>query len=104
MASMRLFGGSDFGRRLSLGAADGTKLMIVERCFACALWAAILGASAGQAAELPAQNKKPTKAEPARKCDIAGNPGVLAANGVCVRLSGYISTQFSGGNLREQYK
>ncbi len=78
--------------------------MIVERWFACALAAAVLGATAGQAAELPAGNKKPSKAEPAKKCDIAGNPGVLAANGVCVRLSGYVSSQVSGGNLRDQYK
>jgi hypothetical protein len=78
--------------------------MVVRYWFACALAVALLGATAGQAAELPAQNKKPTKAEPARTCDIAGNPGVLAANGVCVRFSGYVSSQFSGGNLREQYK
>jgi hypothetical protein len=78
--------------------------MIVERWFACALAAAVLGASAGLAAELPAQSKKPTKAEPASKCDIAGNPGVLAANGVCVRLSGYISSQFSAGQLNGQHK
>jgi hypothetical protein len=77
---------------------------MVERWFTRALAAAFLGAIAGQAAELPAQNKKPTKAEHAQACDIAGNPGVLAANGVCVRLSGYVSSQFSGGNLREQYK
>ena len=78
--------------------------MIVERWFACTLAAAVLGATAGQAAELPAQNKKPTKAETARTCDIAGNPGVLAANGVCVRFSGYVSSQFSAGQLHEQYK
>ena len=77
--------------------------MTLERWLACALAAAVL-ATAGQAAELPAQNKKPTKAEPARTCDIAGNPGVLAANGVCVRLSGYISSQFSAGQLHGQYK
>jgi hypothetical protein len=80
------------------------KHMILERWFAFALAAAILGAAAGRAAELPAQNKKPTKAESARTCDIAGNPGVLAANGVCVRFSGYVSSQFSAGQLRQQYK
>jgi hypothetical protein len=78
--------------------------MIVERCLACALAAALLAATAGQAAELPAQNKKPTKAEPAKTCDIAGHPGVLAASGVCVRLSGYISSQFTAGQLNGQYK
>jgi hypothetical protein len=77
---------------------------MIKRWLACALSPALLAVMAGQAAELPAQNKKPTKAELARACDIAGNPGVLAANGVCVRLSGYISSQVSGGNLREQYK
>jgi len=101
---MRLFGGSGFGRRLPRAAGVRTKQMIVERWFACALAAAILGATAGQAAELPAQSKKPTKAEPAKKCDIAGNPGMLAANGVCVRFSGYVSSQFSGGQLNGQYK
>jgi len=78
--------------------------MIVQRWLAFALGAALLGAAAGQAAELPAQNKKPTKAEPAQKCDIAGNPGVLAANGVCVRFGGYVSSQFSAGQLSRQYK
>src|SRR5271154_2484113 len=103
MASMRLFGGSGFERRLPRGAGVRTKHM-VERWFACALAAAVIGAAAGLAAELPAQSNKPTKAEPARKCDIAGNPGVLAANGVCVRFSGYVSSQFSGGTLNGQYK
>ena len=67
--------------------------MLIARWFACVLAAALLAATAGQAAELPTQNKKPAKAEHAKTCDIAGNPGVLAANGVCVRLSGYISSQ-----------
>ena len=78
--------------------------MIVERWFAFALTAAVFGVTAGRAAELPAQNKKPIKPEPARTCDVAGNPGVLAANGVCVRFSGYVSSQFSAGQLHEQYK
>lgn len=78
--------------------------MTVERWFAFALAAAVLGAASGRAAELPAQDKQPTKAEPAKTCDVAGHPGVLAANGVCVRFSGYISSQFSGGNLSGQYK
>ena len=77
--------------------------MAVERCFAFALVTALLAAIAGQAAELPAQNaqsKKPKPAEPVRHCDIAGSPGVLAANGVCVRMSGYISTGVSAGQLK----
>jgi hypothetical protein len=76
--------------------------MTVERCFAFALAIALLGAIAGRAAELPAQNaqsKKPKQAA-VRHCDIAGSPGILAANGVCVRMSGYISSGVSVGQIK----
>lgn len=76
--------------------------MTVERCFTFALAGALLGAIAGQAAELPAQNaqsKKPKQAEPVRHCDIAGSPGILA-NGVCLRISGYISSSFGVGQFK----
>ncbi|HEY1781857.1 MAG TPA: hypothetical protein VGG79_15745 [Roseiarcus sp.] len=81
--------------------------MIVRRWVAFALAAALFGALAGQAAELPSQRgqtMKPKKAEPARTCNIAGNPGVLAGNGVCVRLSGYVSSQFTTGSLNGQLR
>jgi len=77
--------------------------MFVRRSVAFALIAALLGAAAGGAAELPSQRgqtHKPKRAEPARTCNIAGNPGVLAADGVCVRLSGYVSSQFTAGELK----
>ena len=77
--------------------------MSVQRWVAFVLFAALLGATAGQAAELPSQRgktHKPKQAEPARTCDIAGAPGVLAANGVCVKFSGYVSSQFSAGQLK----
>ena len=77
--------------------------MIVQRWVAFALAAALLGAAVGQAAELPSQrgqSDKRKKAEPARACDVAGSPGVRAANGVCVRLSGYVSSQFGGAQLK----
>jgi len=77
--------------------------MFVRRRVAFALAAALLGAAAATAAELPSQRgktEKPKKAEPAQTCDIAGFPGVLTANGVCVRLSGYISSQVTAGQLR----
>jgi hypothetical protein len=76
----------------------------VRSHLAFVLAAALLGATAGMAAELPAQSaqsKKPKQAEqPVKHCDIAGSPGILAANGVCVRLSGYISSGFSAGQLK----
>ena len=77
--------------------------MIVQRWVAFILAAALLGAAVGQAAELPSQrgqSDKPKKAEPARACDVAGSPGVREANGVCVRLSGYVSSQFGGAQLK----
>jgi hypothetical protein len=75
--------------------------MIIQRWAAFA--AALLGAITVQAAELPSQRgqtHKSKRTEAARTCNIAGNPGVLMENGVCVRLSGYMSSQFSAGQLR----
>jgi hypothetical protein len=77
--------------------------MSLQRRFAFALAAALVGAAVGQAAELPAQNapnKKPKQAEPTKLCNIAGAPGVQAANGVCVRFSGYLTTGISAGQLK----
>jgi hypothetical protein len=81
--------------------------MRVQRRVAFAVAAALFGAASVQAAELPSrrgQTQKPRQAEPARTCNIAGAPGVLAANGVCVKFSGYISSQFSAGQLKEQFR
>ena len=77
--------------------------MIVQRWVAFALAAALCGATAGQAAELPSQHgsaNKPKQAEPAKTCNVAGVRGVLGADGVCVRLSGYVSSQFGGGQVK----
>ena len=70
-----------------------------------ALVVAIMAAStfAGRAAELPSQPKKPKPPEAAqamKKCNVAGITGVLAANGVCVKLGGYISTGVSVGQIK----
>jgi hypothetical protein len=58
---------------------------------------------AGTAAELPAQVKKakqPESAQPVMKCNIGGIAGVVAANGVCVKLGGSISTEFNAGQIK----
>jgi len=61
-------------------------------------------ASAGRAAELPSQPKKPKPppeaAQAMKKCNVGGITGVLAANGVCVKLGGYISTGVSVGQIK----
>ena len=77
--------------------------MIVQRWVAFVLASALFCAAAGHAAELPSQRgqaHKPKQAARAQTCNIAGAPGVLAANGVCVRFSGYVSSQFSAGQLK----
>ena len=83
-------------------APSGGNLMIIQRCVALALAASVVTAVAAQAAELPSQRHtdKPAHAEAAKKCNVAGFPGVLASDGVCVRLSGYVSSQFGGGQLK----
>ena len=70
------------------------------RWLAFALAAAFAGAISANGAELPSQNKKPKPPEAVRHCDIGGSPGVLAANGFCVRMSGYISTSVKAGQLK----
>ena len=63
---------------------------------------ALLGPAA-QAAELPTLAKKPKPpetAQGAKKCNIGGLTGVVAANGVCVRLAGSISAGVSAGQIK----
>jgi hypothetical protein len=80
----------------------GRGAQIVQRRIGFVLVAALLGAAAVQAAELPSQrhSDKPTQAESAKKCNVGGIPGVLAANNVCVRMSGYVTSQFGAGQLK----
>jgi hypothetical protein len=79
--------------------ANRRPILAIERWIAFALAAMLAGAPAG-AAELPAQSKKPKRPEAVQHCDIAGLPGVLAADGVCVRISGSISARVGGGQLK----
>jgi hypothetical protein len=65
--------------------------MTFERSLSHVLAISLFGLSLADAAELPSQTKKAKPPEPVKQCNIAGFPGVLAANGICVRMSGYIS-------------
>ncbi len=65
--------------------------------------AVALAASAATGAELPSQTKSakpPERDQRVKKCNIGGIAGVVAADGVCVRLSGSISAGFSAGKLK----
>ena len=62
-----------------------------------------LGASAATGAELPSQVKSakpPEHAQRVKKCNIGGIVGFVAADGVCVRISGSISAGFSAGQIK----
>ncbi len=74
--------------------------MAADRSIVFAVLAALALPTALSAAELPSENRKPKPAEAVKHCNIAGSPGVLAANGVCVKLSGYISAGFTAGWLK----
>ena len=57
-------------------------------------------ASTTNAAELPSRDAKPPPTK-AKRCEIAGQPGLLAADGqTCIRVSGYFSSQATVGNLK----
>jgi hypothetical protein len=58
---------------------------------------------AAQSAELPSRAKKakpPESAEAAKKCNVGGVTGIVAANGVCVHMGGYVSAGFGGGQIK----
>ena len=77
--------------------------MIIQRWVALALVGAVVAATAGQAAELPSQRGQTDKSKKTKyvtPCNVAGSPGILAADGVCVRFSGYVSSKFGAGKLK----
>jgi hypothetical protein len=77
--------------------------MVRVGSFAFAAVALAAFTSAAPAAELPSQGKNakpPQRSEAARPCNVGGAPGVVAANGVCVRLSGFVTGGFGAGQLK----
>jgi hypothetical protein len=74
----------------------------VQRRIIFHLVAALVSAAAVHAAELPSQRHtdKTKGAEAAKKCNVAGSAGIVAGNGVCVKLSGYVTSQFGAGQLK----
>ena len=74
--------------------------MIFKRSIARGLAVALFGMSLAAAAELPSQMKKARPPEAVKHCNVAGVTGVLAADGVCVKISGYVSAGVSGRQLK----
>lgn len=72
----------------------------MNRSIVCGFAAAMAFVASVAAAELPSQNKKAKPPEALKHCNVGGSPGVLAANGVCVKLSGYISAGFNAGQIK----
>ena len=64
--------------------------------------AAIVAVAAAQAADLPTRKAAPVQF--VQICNVGGIVGwVLPGSDTCVKLSGYITGQFVGGNLNAQY-
>src|ERR1700691_3428845 len=101
MASMRTWAAifrPQCRRRRPVGS-----FMIVRRWVTLDLAGAVVTATAGQAAALPSQRgqtDKSKKTEYVTPCNVAGSPGILASDGVCVRFSGYVSSKFGASQLK----
>jgi Porin subfamily len=64
--------------------------------------AGIVAVASAQAADLP--TKKAAPVEYVRVCNVGGITGwTLPGSDTCVKLSGYMTAQFEGGNLNTQY-
>jgi hypothetical protein len=64
--------------------------------------AGIVAVASAQAADLP--TKKALPVEYVRVCNVGGITGwTLPGSDTCVKFSGYITAQFTGGNLNTQY-
>jgi hypothetical protein len=64
--------------------------------------AGIVAVAGAQAADLPTHKAAPV--EYVKVCNVGGITGwVLPGSDTCVKLSGYITGQFTGGNLNNQY-
>ncbi len=65
--------------------------------------AGILAVAGAQAADLPTHKAAPV-IEYVKICNVGGITGwTLPGSDTCVKLSGYITAQFTGGNLQTQY-
>jgi hypothetical protein len=64
--------------------------------------AGIVAVASAQAADLP--TKKAAPVEYVKVCNVGGITGwTLPGSDTCVKLSGYVTAQFEGGNLNTQY-
>ena len=65
--------------------------------------AGIVAVASAQAADLPTKKAAPVE-QYVKICNVGGITGwTLPGSDTCVKLSGYITAQFAGGNLSTQY-
>lgn len=74
--------------------------MAMNRSILCGFVVAISLVGSVAAAELPSQSKKARPPDGLKHCNIGGVAGVWAANGVCVRMGGYISAGSAAGHIK----
>jgi hypothetical protein len=97
------------GRIGSLAKIDPTPIAMNWRSHMTLIKSILLGSAAGivavasaQAADLP--TKKAAPVEYVRVCNVGGITGwTLPGSDTCVKLSGYITAQVTGGNLNTQF-
>ena len=66
--------------------------------------AGIVTVASAQAADLPTKKAAPA-AEYVKICTVGGITGfVLPGSDTCMKIGGYITGQFEGGNLKDQYE
>src|SRR5271165_7679765 len=65
--------------------------------------AGIVAVAGAQAADLPTHKAAPV-VQYVKICNVGGITGwVMPGSDTCVKLSGYITAQFTGGNISNQY-
>jgi len=65
--------------------------------------AGIVAVASAQAADLPTKKAAPA-AEYVKVCTVGGVTGFLMpGTDTCLKISGYLTGQFEGGNLKDQY-
>jgi hypothetical protein len=76
--------------------------MTLMKSFLLGSAAGIVAVASAQAADLP--TKKAAPVEYVKVCNVGGITGwTLPGSDTCVKFSGYVTAQFTGGNLNTQY-
>jgi hypothetical protein len=98
------FSGSAATKRDPASAmGNGDRNMTIFKSVLLGSAAVLVTVAAAQAADLPTHKAAPV-AQYVKICDVGGVTGwTLPGSDTCFKISGYITAQFTGGNLSSQY-